>query len=294
MMKKLLLPILSIFLLHAANAQQVYFRGGLGYGIAHGGEVQAPVYSYSSVSALPINGYYNTSTLPGNESNSFDLRRVSYSTGLQGILAMGAMFSKHIGVDVAVGLGLATQQMNSTLFVEQPDLKVRMDVAQQSNLPVTISPTVVIQSGGDKINAYARGGIALPVKAAILQELAYVSERYIPDNNTYITTRVSLTEEFRMRFNPGVIGAVGLQLKSAKQVTFWAELNLLSMNLFYKKSTIPSFDVDGQSLLNQLSQTERETQYEFKSNNGNTNIVPTFQAPFSNLGLHAGVKVDLN
>lgn len=293
-MKKLLLPILSFFMLYTANAQQVYFRGGLGYGIAHGGEVQAPVYSFDPASALPINGSYNSTNLPGNQSNSFDLKRVSYSTGLQGILAMGMMFNKHIGVDVAAGLGLATQQMNSTLFVEQPDLKVRMDVAQQSNLPVTISPTVVIQSGGDKINAYARGGIALPVKAAILQELAYVSERYIPDNNTYITTRVNLTEEFRMRFNPGVVGAVGLQLKAVKQVTFWAELYLLSMNLFYKKSTVTSFDVDGQSVLNQLSSTDRETQYEFKSsNNGNTNIVPTFQAPFSNIGLHAGVMIDL-
>lgn len=294
-MKKLLIPVLlSAFILNAADAQQVYFRGGLGYGIAHGGEVQAPVYSYSPTAALPINGSFRSTNLPGNESSSFDLKRVSYSTGLQGILAMGMMFNKHIGVDVAAGLGLATQQMNSTLFVEQPDLRVRMDVTQQTNLPVTISPTVVIQSGGEKINAYARGGITLPVKAAIFQELAYVREQFNPADNEYVTTRINITEEFRMRFNPGVTGSVGVKMKAAKQVTFWAELYLLSMNLFYKKSIITSLDVDGQSVLNQLSSTEKETKYEFKSSNsGNTNIVPTFQAPFSNMGLHAGIMVDL-
>lgn len=295
-MKKLALPvILSLCICNAISAQQAYFRGGLGYGIAHGGEVQAPVYSYSPVSALPINGTYSGINLPGNESNSFELKRVSYTTGLQGILAAGMMFGKHIGVDVATGLGLATPQMNSTLYIEQPDLKVRMDVAQQANLPVMISPTIVIQSGGEKINAYARGGITLPVKTAIFQELTYVSEQYNPADNDYVITRVNITEEFRMRFNPGVTGSIGASMKTAKQVTFWAELYLLSMNLFYKKSVISSFDVNGQSVLNQLSQTEKETRYEFKSNNsGNTNITPTFQAPFSNIGLHAGVRIALN
>lgn len=292
-MKKILLPVAMFLLALSAEAQKVYFRGGFAYAMSHGGAVQAPVFSYGVNTTLPLNGSYKGVFLPDNASESFDLQRVSYTAGLHGILAVGAMINKHVGVELAANIGLSTKMLKSSVYNEQSGLKVWLDVVQQSDIPVMMTPALVLQTGG-KINLYARGGIVIPVQSAIIQEIDYADERYNIADSNFVYRTVKITEEFKMRLSPGFSGAMGVKVKTGKQVSVWAEAGILSMSLYYKNSEITRYDQNGESVLNLLTPTQRVTQFEFKGTaTTNTNIVPTFQAPFSNFNISAGVAIDM-
>lgn len=294
-MKKLLLSFIAMSFCTVINAQQFYFRGGLGYSIAHGGVTQSTV-SNNTGNVLPIHGKYSSTQIPGTSTESFDLGRSSYTAGLQGILAAGAMFSKNIGVDLAVNIGLATRSMESDVYLEQPALRETLAVTQKADMPVMITPSLVIQSDtGSRVTAYARGGVVFPVKTGMTQEVMYTQDRLNPADNTWVRNTVGWTEDFSMRLNPGVSGSIGMKYKAKKGVMIWAELYLLSMNLYFKQSELTSYNINGASALSTLSQDARITNYEFEANtSGNSNVAPTYQVPYSNFGIHAGIMVDLN
>lgn len=292
-MKKILLPVAVLLMALNANAQKVYFRGGFSYAMSHGGSVQAPVFSYSANRALPLNGSFSGVYTPLNSSESFDLKRVSYTAGLHGVLAVGAMFTKHVGVELAANIGLSTKMLKSSVYTEEPDRKMWLDVVQQSDIPVLITPALVLQTGG-KINLYARGGIVIPIQSAIIQEIDYAEEKYNPADSSFVNRTVKITDEFKMRLSPGFSGAMGVKIKTGKQVSVWAEAGILSMSLYYKSSEITRYDQNGESVLNLLTPTQRVTQFEFKgTSTGNVNTAPTFQAPFSNFNISAGVSIDM-
>lgn len=292
-MKKILLPVVMLLLALSADAQKVYFRGGLSYAVSHGGAVQAPIFSYGLNNVLPINGSYSGVSSATNTSESFELSRVSYTAGLHGVFAVGAMINNHVGVELAANIGLGTKKMNTEIYSENSSIKTWLDVVQQCDIPVMLTPALVLQTGG-KINLYARGGIVIPVQSAIIQEIDYAEQRYNPADSTFVHRTVRITEEFKMRLSPGFSGAMGVKIKTGKQVSVWAEAGILSMSLYYKNSEIVQFDQNGQSVLNQLTPTERVTQFEFKGTaTANTNIVPTFQTAFSNFNISAGVSIDM-
>jgi len=291
-MKKILIAALvALLFVDTSMAQGVYFRGGLGYAFPHGGAVQAPVFSYSSNSIFPVNGSYKGTYLATNTTETFDMKKVSYTAGVQGIFALGMMLNKNIGVELAANIGLQTRGMSSSLFSEEAEVRTWLDVNQQSDMPVMFTPSLVLQTNG-KIQVYTRAGIVLPMQTAILQEISYAQERFNIADSTYVQRTVTLTEEFRMRFNPGFSGALGAKYKVGKQMSAWVEASLLSMTLYYKSSELTSLSENGTSVLGQLSPQERTTQYEFEGTiSGNSNVVPTVQAPFSNFGINAGVSI---
>lgn len=291
-MKKLLIPVVLFMLIATAtDAQNIYFRGGLGYAAPHGGAVQGPIFSYSQNSFFPVNGSYNGTYLPTNTTESFELKKTSFTAGVQGILAAGLMLNKNIGVELAANVGLSTQQMKTQLNSEEVDEKVKLDVTQQSDMPLMLTPSLVLQTSG-KIQVYARGGIVLPVQAIILQDLSFQQDRLNIADSTYVRRTVNLTEQFNMRFSPGFSGALGAKYKIGKRMSVWAEASILSMTLYYKESVLTSASENGTSVLSYISPQDRTTKYEFEGNiTGNSNIVPTVQAPFSNAGINVGVSV---
>lgn len=295
MMNKLFLPIIALVFSTSINAQQFYFRGGVGYTIAHGGVAQSTV-SNNTSSVFPIHGSFSSTQIPGTDAISFDLKRNSFSAGVQGVLAVGAMFSKNIGVDMAVNLGLATPNMESSVYLESPELRQWLITTQKADMPVFITPSLVIQSDtGSRITAYARGGIVLPAKAGMTQSVGYTRDRFNIADSTWVRSTADWTEDFSMRFNPGVSGSIGMKYKTKKGAMLWAELYLLSMNLYLRQSELTSYDENGVSRLGSLTQDQKITDYEFKANtSGNSNTAPTYHLPYSNFGIHVGVMVNMN
>lgn len=294
-MKKLLIPVLLLCLAHPAWAQtpkkkniemKPYFRVGVGYAMPHGGAVQ-------DNSGFPIHGTHNTTNLPTNNSEYFDLHRTSYSSGVQGILGLGVMF-KNIGAEVATNIGVTTKMHQSSFFRESSGEKQYVNIESKSDKPILITPALIIQTGG-KINLYARGGITVPLNTVIIDKIAVRVEKYNQATNSFaVTDDLVYTLEYNMRLTPGFSGAMGVKLKANKKLTVWAEAGILSMSQYLKEAGLTSYDEYGVSTLDQFSPSERIIQFEFKgSSNGSSNVLPTTQMPFSNFNISAGVMVDL-
>lgn len=271
----------------------IYFRGGLGYAVPSAGAAQGPVFSFSGNGTFPMNGGFSGTYLPTNNMESFNLDKYSYSAGLHGVFGIGVMLNDYIGAEVSADIGLSTSKMETSLFFEEPQVRTFLDVEQQADLPVMITPSIVLQTGG-KTKLYARGGVVLPVASSVIQQINYREERYNPADSSYVNRTVNLTDEIKMRFSPGFSGAMGAKFRLGPQTILWAEAGITSMSLYYKESEITSFTQNGQSVLNQLSPSQRITSYEFDATtNGNSNVMPTIQTPFSNFNISIGVIVGL-
>ncbi len=294
---KYLLPLLIVFtfIQKPATAQSVYFRGGLGYAFSQGGLIYSPIYSSGFRRLYMGTGSYNSNTAdPNNSSENFNLKKGSMTQGVRGTLAIGLMLTDHIGVEIATDLGLTTQKQETSLNDNDGQVTTSLNVVQQADLPITVSPSLVLQTGG-KINVYARGGLAIPVKATIVENFDYIEDTYNPaTQQTVRTGTLSIEEEYRMRLTPGFTGAMGVQFKPVKKLTVFAEVNILSMTLYYKESELVSVVQDGVNVMSAISPSQRTTKYEFDGYvNGTENVSPTTQIPFSNVGITAGVVLKL-
>lgn len=276
----------------AESPARVYFRGGLGYAAPHGGSLQGPLYVLNNTELFPQNGSLNVANTPTNTSRTYDLNKVSFSSGLQGILALGINLTEHLGVELNANVALATKEMKTNIKIVQTQTTTDIVVRQQSNKPLTLGPSLVVQTGG-KVNVYARGGVVFPVLASITQDIDYRTSTFNPADSNYVVQHIGVTENYYMRIVPGVSGAMGVQLKVGRGVTMWGEFGLLSMNLYYKKSEVTAYSEDGVSYLNQLSPSQRLSTYEYKGTVSGNNNLPTVQVPFSNFSINLGVKVDI-
>lgn len=291
---KYFVPILFVLFIvtgRQATAQSIYFRGGLGYAAAQGGQVYRPIYIYAYRRRYLASGNYSSNIIdPNAASENFKLNKGSMSSGVKGTLALGIMLTEHIGVELDADIGITTQEQEFVFDDKYEQSTENLVVIQHAKSPVFLSPALVVQSGG-KINVYARGGITIPVKTTIEETYNYTEDTYNPATQMVVRTDSrNITQEYRMRLNPGFSGAVGAQFKLIKNMTFFAEVNMLSMTLYYKQSEITKAVVNGENVLPFLSPTEKITKYEYEGFvNGTDNVAPTTAVPFSNIGVSVGV-----
>jgi hypothetical protein len=160
-------------------------------------------------------------------------------------------------------------------------------------LPVLLIPAIILQTGGNQLNAYARLGIVLPVNNKIILETENISTNNIDDQ----------TIELKTRFTLGYNGAIGLSYKVGRHTHLWGEINMLSFNPFLKEGVVTKSTSNGVDNLSTLSVQQRNVKFEFsgtESSNNNNNsslnspdIEPTQSMPYSNIGIMAGLSFDL-
>lgn len=307
-MRKLLIPVIALLTMaNSADAQRTkkktndfkpYARAGLGYGISNGSPTQAPVYLINHRQALPASGTLVNNYPSGNNySESFDMKKLSYSSGVMATVAFGVMVSKHIGVELAANIGVATRQLETKLTENTPTDRYTITVSQKAVQPVFLTPSIVLQSGG-KVNLYSRGGIVIPVISRITQDASFIQDRYNIATSSFVRLNtVNWTEEYKMRLSPGFSGAIGVKYGINKRLSVWGEAGIMSMSLYYKSSELTAYEGQGPGgrvTLSNIAPAQRVSEYEFKgTTTNNTNTYPTTQVPFSNFNISAGISVDL-
>lgn len=264
-----------------AQAQRFYIRAGAGYGFPHAGQVSGM--STGTANALSfINGRLNTG---GANPTGFEIGRSSFAAGLQLKVGGGYMFSKHLGVDLEAGIGIAPKE--HTLIIDNSATGVTYTATymQKAKLPLILTPAVVIQTGAEKINIYGRFGAALPISAK-------VEEQY---TNVYTAAgagrEVSIVSEQSPKFSIGLAAAAGAKLMIAKRLYAWIEASLLSMSLYAGTSEIKEYLQDGADRTAELPREQKFVTYGF-SGNGTDNTVATYSMPFSNIAVNTGISFD--
>lgn len=259
-----------------------YVRLGFGYAFPFAGSTQ--------FNGTPLNGtgVENTNTTSGDYM-TYDLKTASFGSGFSGVIGGGYMFNANVGVDLAVGVGIA---MKKNVYEETSPASLNDYTATQTSyakMPILIMPSLVFSTGHNMVEGYARVGLALPVagKQIIETELSASG-----------IDALTQTVEIKNKFTLGATGAVGVKYHLSDMLGLWLEVNGLSMNLSAKSAETTEFTLLGVNALSELETYERETEFsnEFIENDPNQTATMPFKAgpvstPFSNIGATIGVSL---
>lgn len=279
-MKPFFLTLISLSLAGGVHAQQngspFYLRLGAGYAFSAAGQSE---FSYTAAS----NGSIYT----------FESGPASFSAGVQATLAGGYRINRHLAAELGIVAVVAPRSYEHVIR-QGSNPGITSTTKWKASLPLFLTPSLRVGTGGEKLDIYSRVGVAVPLRSKLQAEMTEVS------SGGSIGDFYSKTE-YRNRTRLGIAYGLGASWSFNKHVSVYGELNGLSMNVWAKKSEIKKARVGTMDVLNTIPTYGRETEYEFDFE-GQLGIVPdytqprktaTFSLPFSNIGLGVGVNYSL-
>ena len=267
-MKKLNVIIATGISLFANSlcAQEAYVNINAGYGFAMGSQ--------------NFPGFNNSTS--GNNSFTNEQVNVSLGKGLNVGGAFGYMFNKNIGAELGLSylIGAKTKAKDEYMG-GTTDYSI-------SSRMLRINPTLVIASGLEKINPYAKFGFIIGSGAARVE---------YKDNDE------GDIEIMKMKMNGGlafgVSSSVGALFSLSDKMSFFGEITMVNMSYATTKGMITEASYNGADLLPDMTTNEKETEY-VKSytrdfNNQPSDAEPSTELreklPFGSLGINFGLKI---
>lgn len=226
---------------------------------------------------------------PGDEtfvtrtsSGAMDIRPTSFSSGLNGTVAVGYMLNKHWGIECGAYRGLANTRYS---FVS---LSGKYTGTEQSAAMQLIIPSILLQVGEGKIKYYTRIGLVLPTITQVKIETNYSDSTGSHQNTTSVDTR----------FTIGGTWAFGVGYKPIPNVSLFIEANVLAYAPYINSSTLTASTLNGTDNLASYTPEERQTLYEFNGiaeryPNKRQQVDFTRGLPFRNVGIQAGLAIGL-
>lgn len=256
-----------------------YFRVGLGY---------------AAVATGAISNYSGSDKMT-TTARTFDMKRASFYAGANAEASMGALFGRHVGAEMRLYLGLANKKYT---FVTEGytttnglTYKERETITSKAVSPLTIIPSMVVQSGGEKVNLYTRMGIVVSPSQSISikDDYVIVGGNFEGHANYLITTRTGL----------GFSGAIGASFKVNKSLSFWVEGNMMSLAPTFKELRLTSMTVNGTNQTANVAPRSKTTLYSLSGQDpqpidqGLPRRDVTEAVPFSNAGLSVGFAMPI-
>lgn len=218
----------------------------------------------------------------------FDVKSVSYSSGISGLIATGVNFTKNIGIETGLQLGLSNRKVvyDHKEYLARPE-----KITTHVQAPVLSINNVVLHSGGKKVDLYAKAGVVLPVATSLSEDR---------ESSARSTIKIQKSYTYKMRFTLGYSAGIGVGFRLGKNTRLWAEANMLSFNPTIKEKVLTRSLVSGSSNIAPYSQEEKTTEFSFsgkaKQDPASLNYqhnAATYSVPFSNVGAQLGVAVNL-
>jgi len=288
-----------IFVLSAAAytaSAQFYLRAGLGYAFPQAGQTTyntgIPYYEFSSA-------YSGTRTINASGSQTYNIKPVSFSSGVQSVLGLGYMFTENIGFQLDAGIGLADKKytfndenipINYASGSTVVTIVSNVSTTQQASTPFFLMPSLVLQTNRDKLNVYTHFGLALPLNTKITEHQIITNA---PGTGSLSTD--DFTWQVKSGFSLGFTAALGLKYSINDKVSIWGELSLLSMAVYTKEQDLQSWVEDGQPVA--LSNYPNAQKIKFSKTatvDSTYSSFPTYAQPFSNIGINVGVSFNLS
>jgi hypothetical protein len=255
-----------------------YMRVGFGYGFAMSGG---------------MGGDNGTIVSVANEE-VFNIQPYSYGAGLSGTLALGYNINKNLGVEMIATSTLAGKKYDYTFIDEYTSGSVTYTdkkAATSYGNTLLLQPSVVVQTGGSKTNIYARMGVVVPVINSLMYDITY--------SESMTSNIEKTTEEYTMHFSLGASGAVGASFNLSNNLRLYSEIAMISYSPYLAKGSRTEYTRNGVNYLSYLSLSDREI--EFKKSGkivsspdpDKPTTSPSKSIPFSNIGINAGIVIQL-
>lgn len=292
-MKKIILLFSLLFIGYSVQAQGFYLSVDGGYGWGLPSSNLGTSYFKDQANADGKNFY---------EENLYG----TLGQGLNLSLTPGYMITKNIGVELGINYfkgGEATLEKISSTD------KGFSEKRTATSTQIRVIPTVVLNTGGDKLYGYAKLGLVLPVYGKVHGTLDHSDP-----NNPIPQAQVDLLEiKTTIEGNPslGFYGALGMGYHITKLISVHAEVFHTSLSIKPKSQVFSSYSVNGKDELADQTVYSTQTNYVDKidasSNNGdylNGNHIPGMgpfdkdkpkdelatKSSFSQLGFKIGIS----
>lgn len=268
--KALLLSLLSAVTFIQVSAQRSYANINIGY-------------AFQS-SAQNIAGFNNFSSNGGNSLRHYEQINLSLGKGAQLGGALGYMFNPHIGMELGLNYLRGTQ----------------IDATRSNNNGYTnyhfwanqfrFNPTLVLATGMEKINPYAKFGLVLGI-GSVHQTI-----------NDYEGNDI---ENIEIKSNGGTAvgfnSAIGALFNLKENVNLFAEISLMNLSYAPSKSLLTKDEVNGVDRLPFMTTSQKEGEYvdsyTIDPNNQRPNSIPSLslktKMPFSSIGFNFGLQFTL-
>jgi hypothetical protein len=159
-----------------------------------------------------------------------------------------------------------------------------------------INPSIIISSGMEGINPYAKFGMIFGF-ASINREDNNSSSAFYSSSDTTIITKTALTMKADGGVAIGFSAAFGCNFMINSNLSFFGEFNLVSLTYAPTKSEYTSYSIDSEDILSNMTIAQKQIEYYdiLKPNSTQTKDMPS-QAlkksiSFGSIGLNIGMKI---
>jgi hypothetical protein len=268
-----------------ANAQGFYaeISGGYGFGL---GENQLGMETYTD--------------LTGDESYERSING-TLGSGLNLTIAPGYMFTKYIGAELGINYFLGTETTLNESSSSNPELTGYSKTTAYSN-QFRIIPSLVLNTGGDKLYGFAKVGFVLPVTGATFG--MFDAEQNMTVTPGESIAKVDIETKTVGNFSLGFRGSMGIGYQVTDMISINAEAFYTSLHINANNRVVEKRDIGGVNTLEGLPTYATETEFvdelNSSSNNASTNPANfdsdspkeeiTNPTNFSQIGFQIGVR----
>jgi len=278
MRKIILMSVLSVSLIaNGLYAQGAYVSLNAGYGLGSS--------SQSLANTTKTSGSSSTITTEENVN-------LSLGKGLNFGGTFGYMLNKNIGAELGLSylIGGTTTQKNASTGSSTNYYSTNTDYSASM---LRINPSIVIASGLDGINPYAKFG-------AVIGTGSFTAD--VNESQTYSskTSVFKQTTKYSGGLAVGVSASLGASFKLNDKISLFGELALISLSYAPTKGEITAYTENGADKLSSLTTNDKQTDFVDKTTTTST-ATPDSQPnqqlkskyPFGSFGLNIGLKYTL-
>lgn len=280
--KVVLLMFINLFSITAYS--QFYINVGGGYNLGIANQTLLNIANQT----LLIN-YESTDNIQKIENV-----KTSLGKGLNFGLNLGYMFNGNIGIDLQCSYLLGDETSgeykdNYTYFNTNYYDFGKISLKSQM---FRVNPSIIIASGFDKLDPYAKFGVILGFGSITLN---YLYEEY-ENNQLQDKEVVKWKMDGGMAF--GISSALGLMYHISDLISVYGELNLVGMSYAPKKGVMTEYTINGTDQLPGLTTDDKEIDFvddiTYDYDNPPSSAEPMkelkFYFPYSSIGLNIGVR----
>jgi len=220
--------------------------------------------------------------------------KVSLGKGLNFGLNLGYMFNGNIGIDLQCSYLLGDETTSESKdnytflninFYDYEKISIKSQMFR-------VNPSIIIASGFDKLDPYAKFGVILGFGSITLN---YLYEEY-ENNQLQDKEVVKWKMDGGMAF--GISSALGLMYHISDLISVYGELNLVGMSYAPKKGKMTEYTINGADQLPGLTTDDKEIDFvddiTYDYDNPPSSAEPMkelkFYFPYSSIGLNIGVR----
>jgi hypothetical protein len=220
--------------------------------------------------------------------------KTSLGKGLNFGLNLGYMFNGNIGIDLQCSYLLGDEttgesEDNFTFFdINYYDFE-KISIKSQM---FRVNPSIIIASGFDKLDPYAKFGVIFGFGSI---NLNYLDEEY---ENNILENKVIEKWKYNGGMAFGISSALGLMYHISDLISVYGELDLVGMSYAPIKGVMTEYTVNGADKLPNLTTDAKEIEFldeiTYDYDNPPSTAEPSkelkFYFPYSSIGLNIGVR----